>query len=327
VLSLAHLQTALQTTGHYTVFMYKVAHLPMKKLSTKFIASAVIAAMMASAAAVSASAAVDYVVVPTYTPPTVTGGTDNGGDQGNKDNGGDIVDTNESTSSVIDDSIVNNAIKNGIAIQVTADDGDAIIQESAIGAIAQGDKPVTFDVADDESDFDYSVTIYPDEIDEIQAINIAMTITVTDKGIKIEPEQTGDFGMILHVTIPAVAFKDIDLDDAELFYVNSKSKVSLIADGLTVNDDGSVTIAISHASYYIISDIDLTSDIEGDIDIDDDDDDDTDVSIDDGNKGKDDAVVVNPGSGDNNPVTGTTLALGSLAVFAAAAVATSKKRK
>lgn len=320
----------------------------MKKFSSKFIASTVLAAIVASAMAVSAAAAgSDYrtppTSIPVYTPPsttTVTGDTSGSTDK--TDDKTEEEKTDESTgANVVDEEAVKDAIANGTVIDVVVVDGKAMIQEAAIGEIAKGDKPVTFKVADDASGFDCYITIDPKSITTVQAINLAMNIQLVDQGplgegVMITPAQKGDFGMTLNVTIEAGAFANINLAKANLYYVSDDAKVTLIKNGFTVNKDGSVTTGLSHASAYVITDVDLialASGLDVDINIDDDDDDDDDdviISDDDDTEGKDDTVVVNPGSAegtDANPVTGTTLALGSLAVFAAAAVATSKKRK
>jgi hypothetical protein len=320
----------------------------MKKFSSKFIASSVLAVLVASAMAVSAAAVgADYrespADRPAYTPPatqTVTGDT-----SGNTDKTDDKTEdekTDESTgANVVDEEAVKDAIANGTVIDVVVADGKALVQEAAIGEIAKGDKPVTFKVADDASGFDCYITIDPKSITKVQAINLAMNIQVVEEGtlgegVMITPAQKGDFGMTLYVTIEAGAFANIDLAKANLYYISDALEITLIPNGFTVNADKSVTVGIPHASAYVITDVDLialASGLDVDINIDDDDDDDDDdviISDDDDTEGKDDTVVVNPGSAegtDANPVTGTTLALGSLAVFAAAAVATSKKRK
>lgn len=324
----------------------------MKKFSSKFIASAVMAVIAASAMAISSSAAIDYYDNPQYHVPEYTGNasgatTGGGSSSGSTDSGSqtdddttDETDTSESTvGSVVSESAVNAAIESGDPILVTAEDGSATIQEAAIGALRNSDSPVSFVVSDDASGFDYVVTIDPDSITEVKAIDIAVSLKAGSisgvEGVAIVPAQSGDFGMTLAITIPAAAVKELDPDGIMLFYISDDNQITDVTDALTVNDDGSVTIAISHASSYVITDVDLVALAGGaetdiDIDDDDDDDDDTDVVIDEPEQGKDDTTVVNPGStagADSNPVTGTTLALGSLAVFAAAAVATSKKRK
>jgi len=331
----------------------------MKKLNAKFIATAVIASMVASAASISASAAINYGYAPYYPPavtvPTTSPSTSSDTQAATTTTPAtpatDDADEKDEGASVAGESTVEEAIKNGGEVKLSVNDnGDAVVQEAAIAAIAKGDKPVTFDVDTDEG-VDYSITIDPKSITDAKAINLAMVINVepsstevegadvTSGAILIYPAQKGDFGMTLNITIPASALEGINIENCQLYYVSDDGEVSLVEDAISDNGDGSITVSISHASYYVVTDVDLEKAVddlkaaldelkeglEGLIPDDDDDADDTAVSID---QGKDDtSVVVNGGNGDTNPVTGTTLALGSLAVFAAAAVATSKKRK
>jgi hypothetical protein len=317
----------------------------MKKFDKKFVASALLAGIVAASMTVSASAA-GYWVPPVYPPVDDTTTPDD--NTGKEEDKGDEKDKNESVpESIVSDSDIEAAIASGEDLEVEVDDnGNAIVKESAIGEIAKQDEPFTFDVVDENSDTDYTVTIDPAEIDITKDINLAMNIQILDSdedvsdidvpagSIVIAPAMKGDFGMTLIITIPADALKDIDVASAELYYISDDGDVSLVPNGLALNADGSVSIAISHASEYVISDVDLTAEGGDDTDDDDGDDDDDDngaiIEDDDDTAptGKDDtSVVVNGDGTDTNPVTGTTLALGSLAVFAAAAIATSKKRK
>lgn len=302
----------------------------MKKLNAKFIASAALAAVVAASAAVSAGAA-DYYTAPSYDP-------------------ANVVITDRSSASTSDSSTSTTPAANTSdekEATVPAEDVKAIdgtVKESDIAAIAKSGETATFEQT--SGDITYTVTIDGDSVTDAKDIKLGMDITVASDSyagvevpagaIIIAPEQKGDFGMTLEITIPASALKDIDVDLAELYYISDDGEVTLVPGGLSVNDDGSVTIAISHASAYVISDVDLTADVDIDAGLDADDDDDGEITIDEPDdtnetpsQGKDDTSVVSPSSNgsDSNPVTGTTLALGSLAVFAAAAVATSKKRK
>jgi hypothetical protein len=304
----------------------------MKKLNAKFIVSAIIAAAMASATAVSAGAA-NYYHAPVYAP--VSGSAATSTTTPSTTTNTDTKTEESTTGTVASDDAVTSAIKAGKAVDLKVADGKATVSEAAIGAI---EKAVTFNV--DTDDIDYTVTIDPADIKEVKAINLAMAIEVAEDDatgascVIITPAQKGDFGMTIQITLPAAAFEGIDLDAAELYYVDDNGNTTVVDGGLTVNSDKSVTIKISHASYYVIADVDLTESgaVDAGLEGDDDDDDDTDVTIDENNTntntGKDDtSVVVNGNGSDSNPVTGTTLALGSLAVFAAAAAITSKKRK
>lgn len=328
----------------------------MKKLNAKFIATAVIASMVASAASISASAAINYGYAPYY-PPAVTVPTTSPSTSSDTQAATtpatpatDDADEKDEGASVAGESTVEEAIKNGGEVKLSVNDnGDAVVQEAAIAAIAKADKPVTIDVDTDDG-VDYSITIDPKSIKDVKAINLGMVISVEPNSTEVEgadvpsgailiyPAQKGDFGMTLNITIPASELKGINIENCQLYYVSDDGELSLVEDAISVNKDGSITVSISHASYYVVTDVDLekaVDDLKAALDElkegleglipDDDDADDTAVSID---QGKDDtSVVVNGGNGDTNPVTGTTLALGSLAVFAAAAVATSKKRK
>jgi hypothetical protein len=317
----------------------------MKKLNAKFIASSVLAVIAASVMAVSAGAA-SYIVPPAgkpYAPVAPATEPEKVETPGETDKSPIVV-----TGSVIGESIIKDAISSGRPIEATISDGKLIIPEAAIAAIKEGGKLITINVSG--SDIPYTVTIDPKDIDEVKDVNIAMNIraglpdgissgTDLSKGvIFIGPEMKGTWPIALGLTIPASALKDMDFDKIGFYYIDDYKKIFDYSDDIVKNEkDKSITIVrLRHASAYVLSDVDLTAPEDGDIDagldIDDDDDGEIidDVTIDEPSTttGKDDtSVVVNAGGNDTNPVTGTTLALGSLAVFAAAAVATSKKRK
>ena len=273
----------------------------MKKLNGRLVVSALLAAAMISMTAVSAGA-VDY-----------------------SDEGAPTTVTPEDAS-VLTDSDVSDALSAAaesgateVTVEMEEDSrGNVTVQESAIAEIASGDVAVTVEVTS-ESGTDYSITIDPALITEAKAINLAMDITVdTDEGatvsgvevpagsIVIAPAQKGEFGMTLQVTIPAAAVADVDTSDVRLYYIADDGSVTKMPKkALKVNKDGSLTVSISHASEYVVSDVDLTK-LAADEDFDDADDDD---------------------EFDGNPGTGVTLALGALAASAAAVVITAKKRK
>lgn len=282
----------------------------MKKLNGKLIAGTFLAAAMLSVNTISAGA-VDYGggAAPTTLTPV--------------------------QPSVLTDKDVSDAIaaaSQSGAAEVTVEmeedrKGNIAVQESAIAEIAKSDVTVTVEVISD-SGTDYSVTIDPALITEAKAINLAMDITIETDGysdvsgveipagsIIIAPAQKGDFGMTLQVTIPADAIADVDTSFASLYYIADNGSVTRMPDSaLKVNADGSVTIAISHASQYVISDIDLTDPDSYD-------------DFDDIYETDDDTVVVSEDSDDENPGTGVTLAFGALAISAAAVALTAKKRK
>ena len=291
----------------------------MKKLS-KIIVSALVAASVASLAAVSVSAA-DYGSVPSYPTPSTPSAPSTSEDTDN-------ANSEKNPADVVTEDVVADAIENGGVVYVTE---DATVSEAAIGAIAEADEPVTF-VTDT-----CTITIDPATITEVGAIDLTMAIDVAGSAdvngvdvpksaIVIAPAQKGEFGMTVVVTIPAATVSDLDTDNLYFYYISDDGEVTDLSEDITVNDDGSVSVSISHASEYVITDeeIEVASDDEAEDDTDDDvtvddaDDDDTDSVVDAGTADAD----------DTNPGTGVALGTAALAAISAAAVAvTAKKRK
>lgn len=288
----------------------------MKKLS-KIIVSALVAASVASLAAVSVSAA-DYGVTPSYpTPSTPSTSVDT-----------DDTNSEKNPADVVTEDVVADAIENGGVVYVT---DDATVSEAAIGAIADADEPVSF-VTDT-----CTITIDPATITEVGAIDLTMAIDVAGSAdvngvdvpksaIVIAPAQKGEFGMTVVVTIPAATVSDLDTDNLYFYYISDDGEVTDLSEDITVNNDGSVSVSISHASEYVITDeeIEVASDDEAEDDTDDD------VTVDDADDDDTDSVV-DAGTADaedSNPGTGVALGTAALAAISAAAVAvTAKKRK
>lgn len=279
----------------------------MKKF-WKMIASVAIAASMVSMTAVSVSA-VDYGNPPSYTKPDPVPSTPET--------------TPETPVSVVTDDTVKEALKADEPV-IYIETEKASVKEDAIGEIAKSDKPVTFEAEE------YAVTIDPALITEVKAINLAMEISVTnqdtinemfgeDSGIEfdgtaiaIQPAQKGDFGMTLTVTIPAATVKTLKTESVFVYYISDDAEITLLEDVLTVNADGSISVAISHASGYIITDEEIELPEGEEID-----DVDTEVDADDEKAPTDD-----------NPGTGVALAgTAVLALISAAAVATTAKKR
>ena len=282
----------------------------MKKF-WKMIASAAIAASMVSMTVVSAGA-VDYGNVPSYTEPEK------------------VEDKPETTPEepvkVVTEDAVKEALKADEPV-VYIEPEEATVKEDAIGEIAKSDKPVTFEAEE------YAITIDPALITEVKAINLAMDIAVgAENGIDlpanvitIVPAQKGDFGMTLSVTIPAAKVADLDVESIMVYYVSDDGEITLIEDAVTVNADGSISVAISHASAYIITDeeIEIPAGEEIDeIEVDDDADEDADDADVDADADADEEPA------DSNPGTGVALAgTAVLALISAAAVATTAKKR
>ena len=279
----------------------------MKKLNGKLLVSALLAAAMVSFSSVSAFAA-NYAVDPGYDEPekvTEEAGT-----------------TPDNPTKVVTDDTIKEVLKSDEPV-VYIDSDKATVKEDAIGEIAKGDKPVTF-----EAD-EYSVTIDPADIDEVKAINLAMDVDVCDEGdyaydaIVITPAQKGDFGMTVTVTIPAAKAKNLNTESLFVYYVSDDGESTLLEDVVTVNADGSISVSISHASSYIITDEEIS--LDGDADEDDD------VAADDDDDAADDADdaddMVEDGAADNNPGTGVACTAAALAAVSAAAVAVAAKKR
>lgn len=295
----------------------------MKKLN-KRIATALIAAAMFAFTSVAASAA-DYGSVPSYPAPSVPGSSTTDTSTEDKEEDKDVAGSTEDTAvEVVTDTVIADIIaeaKDGKAT-VYADAADVTVTETAIGEIAKSDVVVT--IATKE----YEIEIDPSLIEEVKEIDLTMNITVADKetdvddvtvpanAIVIAPAQKGEFGMTVKVTIPAASVEGLDTDNLKLYYISDDGKVELVDSNVAINADGSVSVSISHASQYVITDEELETDdavIEED-------DDDT-IVEDDDVVAEDDAPAA-----DTNPGTGVMLS--TAAVLACAAVAVvSKKRK
>ena len=295
----------------------------MKKLN-KRIATALIAAAMFAFTSVAASAA-DYGSVPSYPAPSVPGSSTTDTSTEDKEEDKDVAGSTEDTAvEVVTDTVIADIIaeaKDGKAT-VYADAADVTVTETAIGEIAKSDVVVT--IATKE----YEIEIDPSLIEEVKEIDLTMNITVADKetdvddvtvpanAIVIAPAQKGEFGMTVKVTIPAASVEGLDTENLKLYYISDDGKVELVDSNVAINADGSVSVSISHASQYVITDEELETDdavIEED-------DDDT-IVEDDDVVAEDDAPAA-----DTNPGTGVMLS--TAAVLACAAVAVvSKKRK
>lgn len=213
----------------------------MNKRSAKSILSiaAVIAVMSSAAASVYAA---DYAVKPDYPVPVIpvvpsvtvpVTGSD----------GGIIV---SSTKVSVD--AINAALDSSDPV-VYVKSRKAIIKKDAVAAIANSDKSVTFKASNCE------VTIDPDSITKVQNIKLGMNLSLKNHAIEVVPEMKGSFGMTLEVKVPATRVKRLNKDKLKLYIVDDNgSVVEDITSALTVNDDGSVTIALNCGGIFVITD-------------------------------------------------------------------------
>jgi hypothetical protein len=325
----------------------------MKKLNGKFILSALLVSAMAASTAVSASAAdyyTNYTPAPISAPSANPVSSDVSDDKDVKEDENKDENKDDAPVALVDDAAVEDAIDGDGVVEVApSSKGKITVQESAIAAIKDSGATVTFNNEKDG----YSITIDGNEITDAKAINLAMDITSSSKATKkdgveipanaivIKPAQKGDFGLTLTLTFDLG--DDLSEDELYLFYISDDGEVTDLTDDLIV-EDGKVTVSLSHASEYVITDEDITAedevvdnkpiDDEPDIDVDDEpdaqvDDEKTDTAKENTPSSTDGGIIVD-GATDANPVTGTGIVFGTLAVTAlsaAAIAATSKKRK
>lgn len=136
------------------------------------------------------------------------------------------------------------AIQYGKAIEIES--GSTVVSKSLVSEIAAAETPVTF-VADE-----YSITIDPDSVTSVKAIDLGISIATNDKAITIAPAMKGEFGLEMQITLPKSALGKVNASVAHVYYVSDDGKVEDLGP-VTVNADGSVSITISHASQYVIT--------------------------------------------------------------------------
>lgn len=321
----------------------------MKKFR-KVIASLIVAASMISLTTVTASAA-DYGVTPSYPAPSnpvvqpSTPSTDEdktedktneetpAGDSSESDTKDAVVSvgsTEDPVETVTEETVANAiaaviADENATEVVIHVGEEEATITEAAIGEIAKNDVVVTL------KSTNCTVTIDPALITEVKDIDLAMNIfkaeddvegvSVPTGALVIAPAQKGDFGMTVTVTVPAETVTALNTDDIFCYYISDDGEVEDLSDAITVNEDGSISVAISHASQYVITDVEIA--IEGEAE--------EEIEIDEEYEVDDDSASDSDASDnvDDNPGTGVAL-FGSAVlavVSAAAATATAKKRK
>lgn len=298
----------------------------MKKFNGKLIASVLMAGIMATAASVSAGAAFDYGEgddPSSYAPVIKTTAKVDGV-------------TADAPVPVVTPTIVTEAIdnaKDGVATVYATEskNGKITVTEETMAKIANGDVVVEI-VVESSTGLDYTVTIDPKTITNAKAINVAMKIEVTTKGTTINSVEvpagsiiiyTGmkyEYGCTLKVFINKNQLKDVATGDAKLYSISADGEVADdITESLTIGSDGSATIVVSHGATLVITSEDLggaeaayeAAAVE-------------EIGVEDAKS--DNAPIVIAGDNDMNPGTGVSLALGALAL-SAAAVAVTKKRK
>ncbi len=149
--------------------------------------------------------------------------------------------------------LVEEAITAGDPVYIT---DDAVLTEDVVATIANAEEPVTF-----VAPTGITIKIDPATITEVSDFNLNFEVeaeedneVTTAPSVKITPAMSGDFGMTVELTIPAEAIPaEMDVEAAHLLYVADDGTVSDMG-AIVVGDDGSFTVAISHASYYLVTD-------------------------------------------------------------------------
>lgn len=156
--------------------------------------------------------------------------------------------------------MISAALKGDGIVYITS---DAVLKEDAVGEIAKSGKPVT-SVCNS-----YSITIDPAMIKTVKAIDLSMNVGVSLSLVKVDgvevpvgaiviaPAQKGDFGMTLEVTIDASNAKQLNAKNTSLYYIDDFGNVTKLDSDIKVNADGSISVFLSHASKYVVSDVDI----------------------------------------------------------------------
>ncbi|MDR2531598.1 MAG: hypothetical protein LBC82_02010 [Oscillospiraceae bacterium] len=180
--------------------------------------------------------------------------------------------------------------------------GGTVISAEALQAIAASGKDVEVVLENG-----FSFTILANSISADAAafdLNIVVEMTrraeliegvrVPANSIVISPNFAGDFGFEIKFTFTAeqLAEAGINGNNAWLYHVNHNGAVTPVGRAVLLSD-GSVEIVIDHASFYVLSE----------------------------------EAPIGTDPDDNNPGTGTTLAIAAMAVSAAAAIMSKGKKR
>jgi hypothetical protein len=80
-------------------------------------------------------------------------------------------------------------------------------------------------------------------------------IILPKNSIVITFDTHGEFGFDFEVVVSAeqLAEAGLDAEKVKLWYISDKNEISEVKDAIVVNADGSITITVSHASYYVLA--------------------------------------------------------------------------
>ena len=120
------------------------------------------------------------------------------------------------------------------------------------------------------------ITIDPSTItDAMRAVNLDIAVTIAHEAqmiygkevpsnsIAISLSDHGEFGFALSLSITAEQLLEagVDINNARLFHISVDGVITEKPDYFVINDDGSITITISHASGYVLTEENLLPDV------------------------------------------------------------------
>lgn len=155
-----------------------------------------------------------------------------------------VVYVPKSEVKVVTAKLMEASIESGTTITIKP--SEAKVNRSAMSVIKKQKEPVVFQSKE------YTVSINPKTITTAKEINLGMKVDLFPEAgiISIDPVQKGEFGLEMAVTIPADSLKDFDLKGLRFFYVGKDGKRRELKN-FTVNEDGSLTFTLTHASSYV----------------------------------------------------------------------------
>jgi len=148
---------------------------------------------------------------------------------------------------------------------IKLNEGDStVISEEALKAIKGQDKALEIELTNG-----LVISIEPKNItDDAKSIDLKIDLTITEKAttvnnvlfpanaIVLAPAAHGEFGFTISFTLTAQMLAEAGLNgnNVRLYYVSTDGTVTEM-DRIKRNSDGSVTISISHASQYVLSEV------------------------------------------------------------------------
>ena len=151
---------------------------------------------------------------------------------------------------------IENAEDNLATIAVTRKTAE--ITKSALKTMIESGTTIDFNAGT------YNIRIDPDNITTPKSLDLGIRITqkiktvngkkLPENALAVRPDQKGNFGGKVEITIAAEKFKNLDLDKLKVYRVNSSGKPVLIKNAFVVNEDGSVTLTTKKAYTFIFTD-------------------------------------------------------------------------